>query len=167
MSNIILRNPTVDDAISVLSLIRNCNPLDENSQYLYVLLCDQFSKTCVIAELDSKVVGFLSSFISPKNPDTLFIWQAAVSEKFRNKGMAKNLLSYVLNHHGNSIKNLVATVTSSNKSSLKFLKNFSKDLGADFSIKTYYSSKVLGSNHESEDLVTIGPIPKQLKEITV
>lgn len=166
MSSIIFREPSVNDADSIWNLVKTNKPLDENSKYLYVLLCHQFSKTCVVAESDSKVVGFLSGFISPKNPDTLFVWQAAVDMDFRNKGIAKELVFKALSQTPSDIRFVEATVTPSNTASLKFLQNFATQLDANFTKSALFSTEILGNGHEPEDLVRIGPIQRNLLEVT-
>lgn len=167
MKNIIFRKPTVKDAFSLWMLVKDNKPLDENSKYLYLLLCHEFSETCVVAEHDSKIIGFISAFISPLKPDTLFVWQAAVDEKFRNKGMAKNLIANAFLQSGPSTKYVEATVTPSNKASLKFLQNFADTFNANFSKKPLFESALLGNDHEQEDLVRIGPIIKRMQEVSV
>lgn len=166
MTSITFREPLVSDAQKIWELVKNNKPLDENSKYLYVLLCHQFSKTCVVAEYDSKIIGFLSGFISPKNPDTLFVWQAAVDDEFRNKGIAKELVLKTLSQTEPSVRFVEATVTFSNKSSLKFLQNFASQLDANFTKTPLFSTEILGGDHEPEDLVRIGPIQKNLLEVT-
>lgn len=166
MTSITFREPRVDDANKIWELVQNNKPLDENSKYLYVLLCHQFSKTCVVAEYDSKIVGFLSGFISPKNHDTLFVWQAAVDDSYRNKGVAKELVFKAFSQTDYDVRFVEATVTPSNKASLKFLQNFAAQLDADFVKTPLFSSDVLGDGHEQEDLVRIGPIQKSLLEVT-
>lgn len=166
MTSIIFREPLVSDADSIWNLVTSNKPLDENSKYLYILLCHQFSKTCVVAEYDSKIIGFISGFISPKNPDTLFIWQAAVNDEFRNKGIAKELTLKALSQTEPSVRFVEATVTPSNKSSLKFLQNFASQLDANFTKTSLFSTELLGGDHEPEDLVRIGPIQKNLLEVT-
>ncbi|QUC64084.1 diaminobutyrate acetyltransferase [Nitrosopumilus sp. K4] len=166
MSSITFREPLVTDADSIWKLVKSNKPLDENSKYLYVLLCDQFSDTCVVAESDSKIIGFLSGFISPKKPDTLFVWQAAVDDKFRNKGIAKELVFKALSQTEPHIRFVEATVTPSNKASLKFLQNFASQLDANFTKSPLFSTEILGDGHEPEDLVRIGPIQKNLLEVT-
>jgi L-2,4-diaminobutyric acid acetyltransferase len=165
LTEITFREPTIDDANSMLSLVRDCKPLDENSPYLYALLCNQFSKTCVVAESDSKIIAFLSAFVSPKNPDTLFVWQVAVDEAYRNKGIAQKLVSESLSQAGPSIHYVSATVTPSNKASLKFLQTFANHLNTNFTKQPLFSAKVLGDVHEPEDLVRIGPVPQQVEEV--
>ena len=166
MSKIIFREPNVKDAGLIWNLVKNNKPLDENSKYLYVLLCHEFSKTCVVVEQDSEIVGFISTFISPKNPDTLFVWQAVVDEKVRNRGIAKELIYKALSQTESEIRFIEATVTSTNKPSLRFLQNFAQELDADFIKKSLFSKEILGNEHEPEDLVRIGPIQRNLLEVT-
>ena len=49
---------------------RQRRPLDENSMYCNLVQCEHFSETCVIAELDGVIVGWISAFIPPDAPDT-------------------------------------------------------------------------------------------------
>lgn len=166
MTSIVFRSPLVSDADSIWNLVNSNKPLDENSKYLYILLCHQFSKTCVVAEYNSKIIGFLSGFISPKNPDTLFVWQVAVDAEFRNKGVAKELVFQTLSQTEPVVQFVEATVTPSNKASLKFLQNFASQLDTNFTKTSLFSTEILGNGHEPEDLIRIGPIQKNLLEVT-
>ena len=161
------RKPSVKDAQSILSLVKSNKPLDENSSYLYVLLCHHFSDTCVVAEHESKIIGFLSGFLLPKNPKVFFVWQVAVEPKYRNQGIAKTLISKVLDQIGKDITFVEATVTSSNKASLAFLANFANESHVDFSVSPLFSTADLGKDHEPEDSVRIGPIRNHAQEISI
>ena len=80
--------------------------------------------------------------------------------------MAKELVFKALSQTDPTVQFVEATVTPSNKASLKFLQNFASDLDANFTKSSLFSTKILGNNHESEDLVRIGPIQKNLLEVT-
>ena len=82
------------DGFDVHNLIASCPPLDRNSMYCNLLQCQHFSNTSVIAldEYSQEVLGFISAYIKPSDSDTLFVWQVAVSEKARGKGLAKQML---------------------------------------------------------------------------
>jgi len=43
-----------------------------------------------------ELVGFVSGYILPNKVDTLFVWQVAVSEKARGQGLAKKMVSSLL-----------------------------------------------------------------------
>lgn len=165
MTSITYREPVVSDGQKIWKLVKNNKPLDENSKYLYVLLCHKFSKTCCVAEHNSEIIGFLSGFISPKDPNTLFVWQAAVDNRFRNEGVAKKMVFQTLSGTDPLVKFVEATVTPSNHASLKFLQNFADQVGAKLVTSTLFSTDVLGDGHEPENLIRIGPIQKKILEV--
>lgn len=165
MTSIKYREPVVGDAQKIWELVKNNKPLDENSKYLYVLLCHQFSKTCCVAEHNSEIIGFLSGFISPKDPNTLFVWQAAVDKRFRNEGVAKKMVLQTLSGTDPLVKFVEATVTPSNHASLKFLQNFADQAGAKLATSPLFSTDVLEDEHEPENLIRIGPIQKKILEV--
>lgn len=167
MTEITYRQPKINDSERIWHLIKDNKPLDENSLYLYTLLCHEFSDTCVVAEADSKIIGFLSAFIPPKKSDTLFVWQIAVDQEFRNKGIAQKIVSHSLNNINNDIKFVEATVTPSNQASLKFFQNLADNYNAKLTKHPLFSTDVLGGNHEPEDLIRIGPFIKHEKEVAV
>src|SRR5690606_23617577 len=63
-----LRPPQLEDGAAVWELIRACGPLDDNSMYCNFLQCDHFADTCVVAELDGEIVGWVSGYILPAEP---------------------------------------------------------------------------------------------------
>ncbi|MEX0862429.1 diaminobutyrate acetyltransferase [Nitrosopumilus sp.] len=165
MTSITYREPVIDDAQKIWELVKNNKPLDENSKYLYVLLCHQFSKTCCVAEHNSEIIGFLSGFISPKDPNTLFVWQVAVDNRFRNEGVAKKMVFQTLSDMDSLVKFVEATVTPSNHPSLKFLQNFADQARAKLVTRPLFSIDVLEDGHEPENLIRIGPIQKKILEV--
>ncbi len=80
------RPPRLSDGPAVHTLARRCEPLDLNSPYSYLLLCTDFAATCVVAERDGDLVGFVSGYLKPADPRGLFIWQVAVSPAARGLG---------------------------------------------------------------------------------
>ncbi|MCF6328940.1 MAG: GNAT family N-acetyltransferase, partial [Henriciella sp.] len=88
-NEITYREPEREDGSKIWNLIKACPPLDENSIYCNVIQCDLFSDTCVVAEFNGAIVGWISALIEPQNKNTLFVWQVAVSQNFRGFGIAK------------------------------------------------------------------------------
>src|SRR5690606_16121028 len=81
-----LRRPRVTDGRDVHALVAACAPLDTNSLYLNLLQCTHFAETCVVAERPESqrpVVGFVSGYLLPSRPTTLFIWQVAIASSER------------------------------------------------------------------------------------
>ena len=77
-----LRKPESTDGSAIWELVRACKPLDENSMYSNLVQADYFSDTCVVAELDGEIVGWISGHMIPGS-DTFFVWQVAVGKKAR------------------------------------------------------------------------------------
>lgn len=157
--NLNLRKAEPDDGQGVWQLIQRCKPLDENSSYCYLLLCTHFKETCCAAELDGELVGFVSGYLKPDDPKTLFIWQVAVDEKARGLGLGRGMiLDILLRDVCKSVTQLETTVSPSNEASRRMFQGVAKRMNADFSEAPYFTSAQLGEEgHEDENLVTIGP----------
>ena len=83
MSPIDLRRPSALDALAVAELVRRCPPLDMNSLYCNLLQCSHFADCAVVADCCGKLVGSVTGYRLPEQPDVLFIWQVAVLELAR------------------------------------------------------------------------------------
>jgi L-2,4-diaminobutyric acid acetyltransferase len=157
------RSPTVHDGHAVTALIKNSPPLDNNSAYCNLLQCTHFAQTCVIAESDNRIVGWLSAYIPPNQLDHIFVWQLAVHQEARGKGLAKHLLSALLNRQALAkVRYLITTITQDNQASWSVFERFatSHQLHLD---KTPYFEKEPHFNgvHETEFLAKIGPFDIQ------
>ncbi len=85
-----IRNVVFQDIKEVYKLLVANRPyVGLNSRYTYFLLAKDFSDTCVVAEQDSKVVGFSSGYVPPDRPDTFFNWEAVVHKDYRGLRLAK------------------------------------------------------------------------------
>lgn len=162
MSEIIFRHPRLDDGAEVFQLIKDCPPLDVNSQYYYHIICDDFSDTSVLAELDNEIVGFISGYIKPKKTDHLFIWQVAVSEKARGKKLASTMLEWITKQSGcNDINVLETTISPSNLASQNLFLRFAEKRNASVHTSVYLDASHFGNDpdaHEDEVLYQISPL---------
>lgn len=121
MKTIIFRKPELKDGDAIYQLIKSSKPLDLNSRYSYLLLCSQFNNTCIVAECDSEIAGFISAYIHPGQADTLFVWQVVVSSKMRNMGIATSILKKLIERPNlNDVSYIETTVTPSNRPSISF-----------------------------------------------
>ena len=98
--DICLRKPREGEGLAIHKLIEANPPLDVNSVYSYYLLSRHFSDTCVVAEFQGEVVAFLSAYIIPNRPDTLFVWQVVVDPAMRGKRLAGLMLGALLTMTG-------------------------------------------------------------------
>ena len=70
--------------------------LDLNSSYAYLLWCRDFGRPPSVAEHDGRVGGFVTGFVRPEDPRRVFVWQVAVDEALRGRGVAAAMLNDLL-----------------------------------------------------------------------
>jgi len=161
---LVIRRPNPQDARDVYQLIRDSQTLDLNSAYAYLVLCDYFRETCVIAEGGSQVVGFLSAFRSPLCSDTLFVWQIAVAGSHRKQGIGKRMLTYLLSETAAPpITYLEATISRSNVASTRLFTRIAAAYDVPIEIICGYQAEMFPPeiHHEEEPLYRIGPFTPQ------
>ncbi|MBD3678589.1 MAG: diaminobutyrate acetyltransferase [Rhodobacteraceae bacterium] len=153
-----LRKPEDADGSDVWALIKECKPLDENSMYCNLIQCDHFGETCVVAELDGEVVGWVSGYLVPDdNEETLFVWQVAVSEKARGQRLGGRMLQELLERDVcSNVKRLQTTITKDNDASWGLFKGFAKRQGAELDSEPYFKkNEHFDGEHSTEHMVTI------------
>lgn len=154
-----LRPPTLTDGMDVYRLIESSPPLDTNSSYCNLLQCSHFSSTSVAADADGTLVGFISGYILPERPDTLFIWQVAVAEQARGQRLASKMLSHILSRiNCKNVRYIETSITEDNQASFSVFKGLAKQLDADIQISPWMDKERHFSGlHDSEPLVRVGP----------
>ena len=157
---VVLRRPVLADGLLVWELVRLSGTLDLNSCYLYLLLCDQFADTCVIAQQGDQIQGFVTAYIRPDKSDTLFVWQVGVLPSARGKGLAKAMLRHLWGRDVcRSLKWLEATVSPSNQPSRNLFAAMASELGTEINEHTYIGIVhfPINGSHEPEPLLRLGP----------
>lgn len=154
-----LRVPRDTDGAAVHALIADCPPLDANSLYCNLLQCTHFADTTALAECDGEVVGFVSGYRPPGDPESLFIWQVAVSRRARGQGLGKRLMLEILRRPGNrDVRFLRTTVTPGNEASWRMFESLARDLGASGERRRLFDAeRHFGGSHDSEIEFVIGP----------
>jgi len=152
-----LRKPDGTDGSAIWELVRACKPLDENSMYCNLIQADHFRDTCVLAELDGEVVGWVSGYILPYDPQTVFVWQVAVSEKARGQGLGGRMLSELLDRDiCEDVERLQTTITRDNDASWHLFKRFAKREGASLDSQAHFTRDThFNGYHATEHMVTI------------
>ncbi|MEW9670377.1 diaminobutyrate acetyltransferase [Ammoniphilus sp. 3BR4] len=153
------RRPDKEDGARIWELIKSTRTLDVNSAYCYLMLCEWFPDTCVIAEDNEQIVGFVSAFRPPETIDVIFVWQVAVHESQRGKGLGKRLLLELLNRKScENIHYLEATVSPSNLPSQSLFKSLAKQLDCSCVVQDCFSVDMFPEpGHEAEPIYRIGP----------
>ncbi|MDO9527391.1 MAG: diaminobutyrate acetyltransferase [Gemmobacter sp.] len=153
------RAPTPDDGPEIWKLIRDAGALDTNSLYCNLLQCSHFAETCVLAEMDGQIVGWMSGYAPPAQPDTLFVWQVCVADVARGKGLAKRLIESVLKRPENcGLRFVECTITRSNTASWSLFHSVARSFDAALQSQPHFLRDThLDGQHDSEIRVTIGP----------
>ena len=156
--DILTRKPEPCDGLAIHQLVANSPPLDLNSIYSYYLLSDHFSDTCIVAECQGKVIGFVSAYLIPQRPETLFIWQVVVDSELRGRSVARRMISaLLLRLDGLGLGAIEATVNPSNAASRGLFERLAQQWGSTLETSTFLDASAFGpaGGHESEILLRI------------
>ncbi len=152
--------PSSEDGLSVYKLIKACPPLDRNSTYCNLLQCHHFAETSVAAKKEEDLVGFVSGYLIPDKPNTLFIWQVAVAEHARGYGLATQMLQKIIDRPNNAeITWLETTITADNAASWALFESLARARGGMVKRTVMFDKqKHFNNEHNTEYLMRIGPL---------
>lgn len=153
-------SPDIRDAANIRRLIERCKPLDVNSTYAYLLLCHHFADTSVVARRDSKIIGFVSAYIPPRSPTTVFVWQVAVHPDARGSGLGRRLLEHLLKREAlERTEILETTISPTNRASRAMFIGLAKAIGVGYGEHMLFDEELFGCEaHEPEVLLKLGPM---------
>jgi L-2,4-diaminobutyric acid acetyltransferase len=154
-----IRAPRAEEGMQAAKLVAQCPPLDQNSDYCYLLQCTQFADTCAIAELNGSIVGFISGHRVPTSPDSLFIWQVAVAKEARGRNLGRDMMLDILRRPSSKgFTQLLATATDDNLPSRRMFQSLAKTLQTNIGHSVLFDREIhFAGAHKSEVLLTIGP----------
>ncbi|MFD3571768.1 diaminobutyrate acetyltransferase [Streptomyces sp. NPDC058667] len=153
---------SIDDGAALWRIARGSGELDLNSPYSYLLWCRDFAGTTAVArDAAGRPVGFVTGYLRPEAPETLFVWQVAVEGSHRGSGVAGTLLdaltARVAAEH--AVSRVEATVTPGNLASDRLFRSYARRHGADLTQEVLFPSAAFpAAGHESEVLYRIGPL---------
>jgi len=154
------REPQVEDAAAMWRIVQDSGVLDPNSPYCYLLLCRDFAATCAVAEVGTQAIGFVTAYVPPNQPDTLFVWQIGVTEAFRNKRIAALLLAQVLGREAcRGVTHIETTIAPSNQASMALFEGLARPKGAVMTEVPGFGTELFPEiGHEPERRYRIGPL---------
>ncbi|MFB9274374.1 diaminobutyrate acetyltransferase [Cohnella cellulosilytica] len=158
-ANVYCRIPGQADGARMWEMARDSGKLDLNSAYFYLAMSRFFSESCRVAidASDDSLAGFIVGFRQPQRQNTLFIWQIAVAERLRGRGIAGKLLDDASAR--DDIRYVEATVSPSNGASRAMLAKWARGRGLEAEISPGFEERYFpGNGHEREDLYRIGPL---------
>lgn len=156
---VVIGRPTADDAGACWELVRDTGVLDVNSRYAYALWFRDFAATSVIARLDGELAGLVTGYRRPDEPATLVVWQVAVDESARGRGVAGSMLDTLFDGVP-GVDHMETTITPDNDGSIALFSRFADGRAADVRRSELFGPDVLGAEHLPEILFRIGPITR-------
>ncbi|SFP57169.1 diaminobutyrate acetyltransferase [Salibacterium halotolerans] len=159
MDSLTFEKPRVEDGADMWELVKN-STLDLNSSYKYIMMCEFFAETCVVAKEKGELAGFVTAFIPPEKQDTVFVWQVGVDPSQRGKGLATRLINELVNRVADkNVKYLEATVTPSNEASQALFHKTARTFNTSCEVSECFAEELFpGDEHEAELTFCIGPI---------
>ncbi|MBA4859864.1 diaminobutyrate acetyltransferase [Streptomyces sp. PSKA54] len=157
-----LECPEVADGAAIWRIARDSKTLDLNSSYSYLLWCRDFAGTSLVARgADGEPVGFITGYVRPERPGTLVVWQVAVDETHRGRGLAAALLegltSRVAAERG--VTSLETTITPGNTASERLFTSYAERHGAGVTREVLFDAALFpDGGHDPEVLYRIGPL---------
>ena len=151
-----LRKPEATDGAAIWELVKSCKPLDENSMYCNLVQADHFRDTCVVAELDGQILGWISGHMIPDRQE-LFVWQVAVSPDARGLGLGRKMLLELIERDiCDDAQALKTTITKDNAASWGLFRSFARSIGGTISDEPHFESAAhFEGHHDTEHMVTI------------
>jgi L-2,4-diaminobutyric acid acetyltransferase len=151
-----LRKPDATDGAAIWELVKDCKPLDENSMYCNLVQAEHFRDTCIVAELDGDIVGWISGHMIP-DQDALFVWQVAVSSKARGLGLGKKMLLDLIERDAcDGATHLRTTITRDNDASWGLFRGFARSIGGTLTDTPHYTRDThFEGRHDTEHMVSI------------
>ncbi|MFE1784567.1 diaminobutyrate acetyltransferase [Streptomyces sp. NPDC059506] len=157
-----LDRPRVEDGAAIWRIARDSGALDLNSSYAYLLWCRDFARTSVVVRgADGEPVGFTTGYIRPERPDTLVVWQVAVDDSQRGRGLAAAMLDALterLRPHG--VRQVETTISPDNTASNRLFTSFGERHRAAVEREVLFHGGLFPDEHEPEVLYRIGPLAR-------
>ncbi|PRX50327.1 L-2,4-diaminobutyric acid acetyltransferase [Prauserella shujinwangii] len=157
--DVVIESPSKSDGAALWRIARDSQKLDLNSSYAYLLWCNDFADTSVVARVDGEVVGFVLGYRRPSRPESGLVWQVAVDASQRGRGLAGKLLDALfarLVEEG--VRYLDTTITPDNEASIRLFESFAKRWDATLERSRLFAAGDFPDEHEPEDLFRIGPL---------
>jgi L-2,4-diaminobutyric acid acetyltransferase len=118
------RNPVAEDGPAVRQLVEDTPGVEPNSLRHYTLWFRDFADGSLVATVDDELVGVLTGYRRPQEPDTYFVWQTAVSPRHCIPMLGVKLFEHAVDRQlAKGARFVEATVSVGNEALVMVLKN--------------------------------------------
>lgn len=149
--------------MTIHQLVAASPPLDTNSVYCNLLQCSHFAETSIIAKAGAQCMGFISGYLIPARPDTLFVWQVVVAQAARGQGLASRMLEQLIQRPNCAqVQYIETTITPDNAASWALFRKLARQLDAPLNDTVGFDQQIhFQGAHATEHLLRLGPFPNK------
>ncbi|GAA2951301.1 MAG TPA: diaminobutyrate acetyltransferase [Streptomyces sp.] len=151
----------MEDGAALWRIARDSEVLDLNSSYSYLLWCRDFAATSVVARDEKgEAVAFVTGYIRPDRPETLVVWQVAVDDAHRGRGLAGELLDALTARVSaeQGLASLETTITPDNTASDRLFTSYAQRHDVALEREVLFDGELFPEGtHLPEVLYRIGP----------
>lgn len=152
------RQPSPSDGARIWEIASDTKVLDVNSSYSYVLWCHDFADTSVVAEIEGRPVGFVTGYRRPQDPSVLMVWQVAVDDSCRGRGVAGSMLHELMDRTASEgVTSMHTTISPDNVASQRLFESVAQARGLTFGRRELFPASVFPDAHQPEDLYLLEP----------
>lgn len=131
-------------------IARDSRVLDVNASYAYLLWARDFAATSVVAVDDrGEPCGFVSGYRRPDRPDTLMVWQVAVDDAQRGRGIARRMLEEIFDRD-DDVTAMETTITEDNAASIALFTAFAGGRGLEVARSPLFPASAFPDGHDAE-----------------
>ena len=114
-----------------------------------------------MAERDGAIVGWVSGYRPPAEPDAFFVWQVAVAPAARGARLAHRMIETLLDRPAAcGVSHLITTVTADNRPSWALFEGLARRWDATLAKNALFERDAhFAGAHDTEWQARIGPLP--------
>ncbi|GGE75806.1 diaminobutyrate acetyltransferase [Nesterenkonia cremea] len=160
MPEVHYRTPSVHDASAVHQLVAETHMLDDNSWYYYAIFFRDFETTSMVVDVDNELAGFVTGYIRPGAPDTLFLWQTATTLNHGVTNLGLKLLEQLINsvQMTTNLNYVEATIDPENRAIAMQFRLLARSLGVESEQSILFDAADFHQLEHDEKLIRLGPI---------
>lgn len=160
MNEVCYRKPSVRDASAVYSLVAQTAALDLNSWYYYAVFFRDFTETSMVVEVDGEFAGFVTAYLCPDKPDTLFLWQTATTLNHGVPNLGLDLIVQLIKdvQQRSQVRYIEATVDPKNKAISMQFRLLTRKFNVQASTEIAFAASDFEELEHDEQLLRIGPL---------
>ncbi|SNS31301.1 diaminobutyrate acetyltransferase [Sphingomonas laterariae] len=123
--------------------------------------CSDFAESCILAERDGELLGWVSGYRPPSDPANFFVWQVAVAPAARGRKLAQRMIEALVQRPAAAgVTHLTTTITDDNRASWALFNGLARRWRAPMEKSTRFDRDAhFGGAHATEWQARIGPLP--------